>query len=568
MASMTNKTPKKRKRFFRVSIGLKVKIILTVLFLALGIVSVMITRFAITILTIDEEIQSVYAIGATSLGVIGTVNSERACDEVRDVYKSIPDERKNNPADPVYLANFPDFDIREDDIDEKLIDSVISTIEGKNRGITAVGLCILDDENKRIVVVRSTNKDTPSGFWTDFDYIRMQITTEEYLLYTQEKDKDSREYNIRVLIPIQDDDEGEYDGYMCIDQKNTKIYFWTIGFLFIYIIVYAIAIAVIWGIISFNFKHSVVRPIKKLSKAANSWADSPDKLADTYFFDKLNIKSNDELGDLCDAMKSMETELHNYMEHLENVTREKQRVSTELEIAARLQANMLPDKLEITGQPFSISTLMKPARSVGGDFYDFFMIGEDRVAMVIADVSDKGVPASLFMVVSKTLVGNRLKDNPDDIAAALARANKQLYENNKELMFVTVFAGIYSLKDGTLSYVNAGHEDPVIYRKAENKYSFIFEEHDLFMGVDPDIDFTERKIKLDKGDKLFLYTDGITEAMDTADNLYGVEGLLDELNKDTSLGGEEVIDALWNEISKFQSGKNQSDDVTMLLFEV
>ncbi len=564
------KKPGRRRRWLRITIGMKISFVLTLMLAALGLFSVVSTRGIFKWLMVGEELLYIHSIGSTSLGIIGTVNSEKACNLVRDVYVAIPEEDRKEAADPVYLSKFPDFDIKHDDIDEQLVDSVLAEIKERNSGVRDVGLCLLDDENKRIVIIRSTQSGIPCGFWTDFDYTRFKPHDIREGLYSFHESKNSENIkimNLRVLIPIDESSTGNLSGFMYIDQENEELYRWTLAFSIIYVFLYLIVIILVWIVIRGFMRSLVIKPIKKMSKAANQWADSPDKLADVYYFDKLKIKTNDELGDLCEAMQSMETELHSYMTHLEDITKEKQRVSTELEIAARLQANMLPDKLELPGQQFTISSMMKPARMVGGDFYDFFMIGEDRLAMIIADVSDKGVPASLFMVVSKTLVGNRLKDDPDDIAAALNRANTQLYETNKELMFVTVFAGIYSLKDRTLTYVNAGHEDPIIYRKDEDKYSYIIEDHDLFMGVDPDINFTERCIPFAQGDRLFLYTDGVTEAMNTVDELFGPDRLLETLNRNSSMRGEEVINALWNEINDFQKGKNQSDDVTMLLFE-
>ena len=564
------KQPRKKRRWLRMTIGIKISFILTLMVAVLGFFSIMFVRGFFVMILMEEEIQHLYSVGLTSLGVIGTVNSKKACDRIKSVYSSIPYEEKEDPADSAYLANYPDFDTMHDDIDEVLIDEVLSVIKDKNTGIQNVGLCLLDDDKKRIVWVRSTESDYPCGFWSDFIYTKSATMDGEEPLYVFDqgiREGKLRIAHVRVLIPINKENTGNLDGYMYIDKDNDKLYDWLFIFTLFYCIVYLFVVVLAWIFTTHNLRRTVVRPLRKLSKAANQWADSPDKLADVYYFDKLKIKTNDELGDLCEAMQGMETELHGYMTHLEEVTREKQRVSTELEFAARLQANMLPDKLEFTGQPFAISAFMKPARSVGGDFYDFFMIGEDRIAMIIADVSDKGVPASLFMVVSKTLMGNRIKDNPDDIAAAVSRANVQLFETNKELMFVTVFVCVYSMKEGTLSYVNAGHEDPIIYRKSEDKFSYIIEDHDLFMGVDPDIQFTERKIPFAPGDKLFLYTDGVTEAMNTRDVVFGGERLLTELNKNTALCGDEVIDSVWNEISEFQKNKSQSDDVTMLLFE-
>jgi sigma-B regulation protein RsbU (phosphoserine phosphatase) len=209
---------------------------------------------------------------------------------------------------------------------------------------------------------------------------------------------------------------------------------------------------------------------------------------------------------------------------------------------------------------------MRPARVVGGDFYDYFRIDDDRVAMIIADVSDKGVPASLFMVISKTVIKMCIMENPDDLRAAVEKANRLLCEANKEMMFVTAYIGIYSVSEGLLTYVNAGHERPVFY--SGGTYSIIDMNHDLFLAAYEDETFEVRTLHLESGDRLLLYTDGVTEAMDTSDNQLGEDGLLRALESQTDINGNEIINLVWDTVSSFQKGKEQSDDVTILLFEV
>lgn len=566
---------KKKRREPRISLGIKTNVVMTLLVASIAVIAVIVMRFILSFVSISEEVDHIYSIGTTSLGIIGTENSEKAANEIRSIYASIPENEKKNPADDAYLSNFPDFDTREDDIDELIIDSVCDVIQQKNRGIEAVGLCVLDKEHERVVVVRGIDDYRP-GFWFDFNYGFMNILNGEVVKYSMEelrkpdrtKALRSHVFRFRVLIPVEEQEPDDLAAYMYIDCYNDIIYYFVLVFTIVYILAMSLLIILVWIFVSIAMRRFVIKPVKKLSKAVNAWSRSQDKRSDKYYFKDIRLKSNDELRDLKDAMESMEIQLHDYMNDLEKETKARERITTEIEIAARLQANMLPDKESLKLENFNITPFMRPARQVGGDFYDFFMIDEDRIALVIADVSDKGVPASLFMVVSRTIVKNMLMEEADNIAAAIALANSQLCDNNNDLMFVTVFACIYSINDRTLSYINAGHEDLIVYKKEDGRYSCIKEDHDILLGVYKQAEFTKRSIKLDEGDKLLLYTDGVTEAMDTNDELFGMDRLIDVLNKNASLNGDECISALWSEISAFQEGKNQSDDVTMLLFEV
>jgi sigma-B regulation protein RsbU (phosphoserine phosphatase) len=309
----------------------------------------------------------------------------------------------------------------------------------------------------------------------------------------------------------------------------------------------------------------VVKPVKKLAGAANAWIHESDKMKETSHFSNLGIKSNDELKDLGNVMEDMEESIQNYIRDLRNEVSARERMNTELEVAAKIQFDMLPEPLQ--SDALDVSCFMRPAKLVGGDFYDYFQVDEDRIAMVVADVSDKGVPASLFMVISKTVIKMCILENPDDLLAAVSKANRLLVETNREMMFVTAFISIYSIKDGTLTYVNAGHENPVIYRKEDGRYSVIEEEHDLFIAADTDIEFTLRKIELKHGDRFIQYTDGVTEAMNVSDELLGLDGFVKALNSDTEKSGNDIINLVWDTVSTFQEGKEQSDDVTIVILE-
>ena len=567
----TKKIKRRIKRKLRFTLGVKTTIAMFLMIAAFSFFSVISTKHIFFQMTTNMEVAQMYAIGKTALGVTGITNSERLCDSVRTIYKAIPDEEKNRQGGRDYLTYFPNMDSVENDIDISYIDFVFGVIDERNRSIKNVGLCLLDEKNKKIVIVRDWAGTHP-GQIEKFNY-KTAVTLDGSKPKFIDRHSNQDYYGfqtieLRAIVPLDDNYDGELQSCLFVDVHDEDTSEWAFIFAVAYIFLFSITAIVIWFIITSIIRSSIIRPIVTLSNAADDWAAAPDKMEEKYYFRDLRIHSNDEVRDLKDAMETMETEIHQYMVGLEKETKEKLKLSSEIEVTARLQANMLPEKLESPDKSFGLFPFMKPARLVGGDFYDFFMIDDNRIGMVMADVSDKGVPASFFMVVSRTIIKNVTKEDADDLEKALVRANNMLCENNKDLMFVTAFIGIYDLTTKILTYVNAGHEDPIVYIKSKDEYQAIYEEHDILLGVQENAVFHKREVHMEPGDRLFLYTDGVTEAMDANDNLFGMERLIECLNKDTTLIGDEIHNELWNEIAKFQEGKNQADDVTMLIFEV
>lgn len=578
---------RKIKRKLRFTLGAKALTAMLIMAAAFTAFSTIAIRVIFFLIKTNDEVLDMYNIGTTSLGLIGTTNSEKACDQIKDMYLSIPEELRDDPGNNEYRQMFSginrDYEEDSDDnerdhigheqneIDDRLIHFVFNVIRENNEGVEDVGLCLLDEEKNRIVYVRSLS-DIECGFWEKIDLKEyISLSTEDFIpKYSMEFEKQPDQYtwvHYRILIPIENDDTGNLNGYMYIKLTDYKLGLYEFVFAVIYLIFFAFIAVPIIFIISLAMNRMIIKPINKLSDAADDFTASGGIQEEKYYFRELKIKSNDEVRDLSVAMESMECKLHEYIKDLEKETTERLRMSSELEVAARIQANMLPEKLDGKDRSFGIYPFMRPARGVGGDFYDFFMIGEDKVGIVMADVSDKGLPASLFMVVSRTIIKNETSEHSDDLEYAVKKANRKLCENNNEMMFVTAFIAIYDIPTGTLKYVNAGHEDIILYEKDMNVYRAIREDHDVMLGVFEDAGFIERQISLKHGDKLFLYTDGVTEAMDVSENQFGMERLLKAINKNTVLSGDEMLENLWKEISQFQTETNQSDDVTMLLFE-
>ncbi len=243
------------------------------------------------------------------------------------------------------------------------------------------------------------------------------------------------------------------------------------------------------------------------------------------------------------------------------------RIITELNLATRIQADMLPNTFPAfpDREDFDIYASMDPAKEVGGDFYDFFLIDEDHLCMIIADVSGKGIPAALFMMMSRTILANNVKDGKTP-AQILTDTNQVICSNNREEMFITVWLGILDLSDGKLTAANAGHEYPLIKKPGE-AFEIYKDPHGFVIGGLDGMKYREYELFLEPGSKLFLYTDGVTEAVDKDNSLFGTEGLLTALNKSPGDGPEKLLNTVRHMVDDVADGAEQADDVTMLCIE-
>lgn len=251
----------------------------------------------------------------------------------------------------------------------------------------------------------------------------------------------------------------------------------------------------------------------------------------------------------------------------EQITLKNARIESELTLANNIQAHMLPtifppfpDQNEI-----DLYATMHPAKEVGGDFYDFFMIDEKNVAVVIADVSGKGVPAALVMVITKTLIKNEVSTGLSP-AEAFTKVNHMLCEGNDSNMFVTAWLGILNTETGLLTYVNAGHNPPLV-RLADGGFTFLKTRPGLVLAGMDGIRYRQNELQMHPGDRLFLYTDGITEATDPAKELYGSERLKTYLNAHTDASLKDVLSGLTADINAFANTEEQADDMTMLMLD-
>ena len=298
--------------------------------------------------------------------------------------------------------------------------------------------------------------------------------------------------------------------------------------------------------------------IKDSTRAATVRADGPVDCAhiSKRLFEQIAEKNKSVYGALLDLLYTKTT----------RIVRERERNRSELEIAARIQTGYLPkDFSPFQDMPHIRTTArMRPARGVGGDFYDMFKIDDHRLGFVVADVSGKGIPAALFMVLSKAYIKNYMRlDMPLDQMAV--QVNNQLCENNEEELFVTCFICILDTESGELTYVNAGHNRPAVSRKG-GAFQFLECPADVPFGIMEGMTYRLQKDRLEQGDRIYLYTDGVTEAFNEDEQMFSDKRLLEALNRKTGLEDdpEAFVSYLYQEVEDFTGNALQSDDITML----
>ena len=311
-----------------------------------------------------------------------------------------------------------------------------------------------------------------------------------------------------------------------------------------------------------NINKGLIGPVRILKNSAEEMVDNleSDEAID------IDIKTGDEIEDLANAFKKMDGDLREYIKDLSVITAEKERMGAELNVAANIQKSMLP--LTFPAFPeiseFDLYATMDPAREVGGDFYDFFMVDDDHIALVMADVSGKGIPASLFMMISKIFLKNNVQSGMSP-SEALKRANEQLIENNTVEMFVTVWLAVINIRTGKGVAANAGHEHPA-FRKKGGLFELIKYKHPPAVGMIEGLQFREHEFEIGAGDTLFVYTDGVTEATNEKDEFFGEERLIAALNDYPDAEPEDILPYVKNCIDEFVGEAPQFDDITMLAF--
>lgn len=374
-------------------------------------------------------------------------------------------------------------------------------------------------------------------------------------------------YNTSALLPVTDD-SGKTIAIIGVEVPMSTLKEDITNYIVRVSISALLVLIFLMVVISLMLAKTVIRPIKTVSEEVGRFVK--DKAEVSKILPTINTR--DEIQTLSEDICQMETDVKDYIENIKNITAEKERIGAELSVATNIQASMLPslfppfpDRKEI-----DIYATMDPAKEVGGDFYDFFLVDDSHLAVVVADVSGKGVPAALFMVIGKTLIKDHT--GPDtDLGQVFSEVNNLLCESNSEELFITAYEAVIDLRNGEVVYVNAGHEHPFLMTTGEDgqkEYTEMNPKAGVVLAGFEGVKYKGGTFTMKPGDRFVQYTDGVTEATNSSNELYGMERLTQFLNSHTDLGPEKLLPALKEDIDGFVKEAPQFDDITMLCFEL
>ena len=324
-------------------------------------------------------------------------------------------------------------------------------------------------------------------------------------------------------------------------------------------VIFQIALSLVCLSVIYYF---VLRPLKLVQQNIRLYKENKDSKAVAENLSK--IKEKNEIGELSSDVMDMTVEIDHYLDEISTITKERERIGAELELASSIQSSQLPNIFPAFPErnEFDIYATMDPAKAVGGDFYDFFMVDDDHLCLMIADVSGKGIPAALFMMASKIVIGNNAMMGKSP-AKILHDTNNSICKHNSEEMFVTVWLGILEISTGRLVSANAGHEYPIVRRK-DGLYENLKDSHGFILGGMEGVRYKETEIILEPGSSLFVYTDGVPEATASDKSMFGNDRLLKALNEEPGADPETTLNNIRKALDDFVQEAEQFDDVTMM----
>ena len=496
------------------------------------------------------------------------VHAEQFTDDVMRIYRSLTSEQRAKLGTEEYRSYFSDIDTSEDsDVSEwyYMVNMLLSFVID----LDDVYLAVLDEDTNTVVYIVDADPDGRlyPGDWEPIPEKNLRMFLDwngEGRLY----DLDYTElygWMVTAGYPVKGAD-GSYYAHMFVDiAANSVIADMARFALRMFLGMLAATLFITW-FAARRIKRQVTDPIESIADAAKAYAQDVMDGQRKAHFAALDIHTGDELENLSRVMTAMEADLADSEQSIRQITAEKERAKTEMGLARRIQGSMLPhvfppfpDRRE-----FDIYAIMDPAREVGGDFYDFFLIDDDHLGLVMADVSGKGVPAALFMMISKVIIQSCAMLGKG-AAETLTKTNEALCSSNQTDMFVTVWMGILEISTGKLTAANAGHEYPALMK--DGRFELYRDRHGLVIGGMDGVQYTEYEISLLPGDKLFVYTDGLPEATDTDGQMFGTDRMLAALNDEKDAAPRQILESVRAAADAFTRGAEPFDDLTMLCLE-
>ena len=501
-------------------------------------------------------------------------------EDVMGVYNSLTPEQRSRTGTEEYRALFRQLEtVTSPEGAGSILPNVL---ENYRTDVSAISICTLDRENSALVCLASTpGADSPApGDWTGIptawseqiaSSTKPDGTVGSALCFFRRTKEAGREcLAVYPVVDERSDISGrESRNSVCLVAKLpiSSVTQKVVHYAF-YVSSLVLALTLLFAFIAGrHMKRTVADPVNAIADAAAAYVrDKKHGIARPDHFSSIGIQTGDELENLTGVMAGMEQDLAEYEEGIKRATAEKERIRTELDLASRIQFDALPSVFPPfpDRKEFELFASMDPAKEVGGDFYDFFLIDDDHLALVIADVSGKGIPAALFMMVSKSLIKNQLLSGCDP-AQALTHANIQLCDGNTSSSFVTVWLAVLQISTGKVKACNAGHENPCL-RCSKEPYELLKYKHNVSVGVIDNAVYQNREFELRPGDSLFVYTDGVPEAQDAEGGMFGEARLLETLNRNPDASPEALVGSMRKAINEFVKDAPQFDDITMLAF--
>ena len=513
----------------------------------------------------NQYINEAFELTKNAEGVIENVGDVRAiCNETLDIYHSLSDEERA-VQDEEYFARFDT--VTKSEVYPRVIDFLLEYYASSD--VNDIFIAMYDEETQALVYVADPDDKRPlrTGAWEEetakeiSQFLNSDGSTEIYnISYT-----DKYGWLCTTGVPIFNDD-GSIASFILADVSLEELLHGMRSFTILYTIATILTVLLLGFLLSRHIRKNMVEPINMIAEAAEAYVkDKKDggTLSENHF-KGLGIDTGDEIENLYFTLSDMEKDLNTYEVDLTKAIQEQQRIGTELYLAKRIQEDMLPTIFPPFPErkDFDVYASMIPAKEVGGDFYDYFLIDDDHLCIIMADVSGKGVPAALFMMASKILLKTTAMAIPEP-GKILARVNNQICSNNSLEMFVTAWLGILELSTGKLTAANAGHEYPII-RQHGGRYELYRDRHGFVMRGLEGMEYTEYEVLLKPGSEVFLYTDGVTEATSEKNEQFGTKRLLESLNSGLAPELKGVLERVNDAVDVFVGDAPQFDDITML----
>jgi len=519
----------------------------------------------------DQYIENAYHISAEASAILRETSNPADCvEKVMTKYYAMTEEELAAQDTAAYQDKFRALRFDEN---YQQVQDVLKFLK-MNNDVEDVYILALDRENMRGVYIVDPEERSdlrcPPGKWSNLK--------EEYMaVFSPKKEEEiphfvtNNEYGWMCTsgVPVRDAG-GNTVAYILTDISVLGL----IGHTWQFLLEFALFLILLTLVLAYffirRFKRTLVTPINQIAQAAETYVrDRRAGSVNTDHFSRqaLNIRTGDEVENLSLTMADMEKELNDFEDNLTRVTAEKERIGTELALATRIQADMLPNIFPAfpDRSEFDVYATMTPAKEVGGDFYDFFLVDDDHLALVIADVSGKGIPAALFMMACKILLNNFAMTGLSP-AQVLKTVNDQICSNNREEMFVTVWMGVLEISTGILTASNAGHEFPSL-RQNGGAFALFKDRHGFIIGGMEGMRYKDYELRLAPGDKVFVYTDGVPEATDGNTRMFGTDRMLEALNADPAAAPDQVLRNVQEAVNAFVQDAPQFDDLTMLCVE-